>query len=130
MQIGAFILPIGMKVENKGGTDNEDESMLSVSSDSSEEYGEEAEAEGDFEEKYVRQLSSGYDLQAKAQEKIVDMVWFGGIEDDYSNKVFHTRLSLRFEDDNCLGGLLEIKRLRTRSGNFANLKKSDRFFYN
>ena len=64
------------------------------------------------------------------------MIWFGGITNELSDKVFHARLTVECTIDkksahkNISSGILRIKRLRNKLGKFATLKAPDRFFYN
>ena len=75
-------------------------------------------------------------IENLVEEKVIEMVWFGGIGNDLSNKVFHVRLTLESEVADYAeqvvvsSGVLEVKRLRNKQGKFAKLKKPDRFFYN
>ena len=69
----------------------------------------------------------------KAQNRRIEMVWFGGINQEFSSCVFHVTLRLDFSDDygeDVQTGSLLVKKLRNSSGKLVNLKKPDRFFYN
>ena len=77
-------------------------------------------------------------LRAKVQNQCIEMIWFGGINDEIYDSVFHVTLTLDFVTKNHFltsttgvkSGQLFIQKLRNNEGKLAKLKRPDRFFYN
>ena len=44
----------------------------------------------------------GVNLKAKSQNKCIEMIWFGGINSELYNNVFHVTLTLDYKDSDSL----------------------------
>ena len=81
-------------------------------------------------------------IKLKSESRLIEMIWFGGINSEVSDAVFLVKLKLEHNSQEqeqkrsspgeieVKGGTLLIKRLRNKSGKFAKLLTPDRFFYN
>ena len=78
-------------------------------------------------------------IKLKSESRLIEMIWFGGINSEVSDAVFLVKFRLDHHSQEqkttsneieVKGGALIIKRLRNKAGKFAKLLTPDRFFYN
>ena len=88
---------------------------------------------------FAKKLSSDVFIREKVENRIIEMIWFGGIGHSLSSNVFHVTLEANYKDTSdtldassidVSSGTLRVRRLRNRQGKHVKLKHPDRFFYN
>eukprot|EP00354_Favella_ehrenbergii_P008853 CAMPEP_0170457592 /NCGR_PEP_ID=MMETSP0123-20130129/4839_1 /TAXON_ID=182087 /ORGANISM="Favella ehrenbergii, Strain Fehren 1" /LENGTH=217 /DNA_ID=CAMNT_0010721449 /DNA_START=869 /DNA_END=1521 /DNA_ORIENTATION=+ len=97
-------------------------------------------SEDDQKSDYAATLDLEDVIKAKSEGRLIEMIWFGGINAILCDAVYHVTLKLDFlapekqqdkeESVRVNGGKLTIRKLYNKKGDLVNLKHPDRFFYN